>query len=533
MPQTLRNRLLLGYVLLALLSVVLASSAALALFGRRLVRDAQAGMVDTALAAASRIESWESDPAFLILGDDDEDPGPDSARALAVALRRTLGPSAGLIVDGEGQPAEPFQGADLDAREGGGGPRGRGFGSLGGPGSGSGSGSGSGRGRPPLNLSGFRFPPVGLAPGGRPSVERLEPGAGPALFYTTAPVPGIAASLGLEAAHVVVVRPSRELRGMWLTMVPSVALAGSLAVLAAGLVAAAVAGSITRPIEAVTAGSARLAGGDHDVRVPVEGAAEFRSLAHSFNAMAFEVGQAHDRQRDFVVNVSHDLRTPLTTIRGFAEALRDGTAKSQEQQDAAARAIAAGATRMAALVEELLDLARLEGQQGGLERSRVALSPLIEDITADLRGAAGERDVRFLVDVEKGLTAWADRSWLSRALLNLIGNGVVHGPRGGTVRITVRSADAQQGAQQGAGVAGVSMEIQDEGNGISAAQQQRIFERFYRGDPARSAGGSGLGLAIAREIIEAHGGFIEVGGDESTSTTFSVWLPGPVARHPA
>jgi signal transduction histidine kinase len=526
MLRSLRARLLLGYTALALLSVVLASGAALALFGGRLQRDAQVGMVREAERAAERLEDRL---ALLPVADEIDD------RELTFALRRGLGPGATILVDGEGRPvgtsgrggSPPTGGAsgrqELDIRP-------RGFGGERWRGSESALG----------DLESLRLPPPGRI-GNRPAVVRFEPPQGPAIYYAAAEAPAAASRLGIDEAYVIVMRPAREVRGLWRTMLPSVALAGSLAVLVGGLAALALARAITRPVEAVTHGSARLAAGDHAVRVPVEGADEFQTLARSFNAMARDVGEAHRRQRELVVNVGHDLRTPLTTIRGFAEALQDGTARSESQREAALGAITGAASRMDGLVEELLELARLEGQAGGLERGIVSVADLLATVASDARGEAVARGVELRIDVPDELTAWLDRRWMTRALLNVVINGIQHGPRDGTVEIIARPAggeglgasppDSSTKAEFRPGP--VEILVRDSGPGIPTAQRERVFERFYRGDPSRRAGGTGLGLAIAREVVVAHGGRITILDEAEALSTFSVRLPGQDELPPA
>lgn len=519
MLRSLRARLLLGYTALALLSVVLASGAALALFGGRLQRDAQVGMVREAERAAERLEDRL---ALLPVGEAIDD------RSLTFALRRGLGPGATILVDGQGRPVgssgrggAPPSGAGAGRQESN--IRPRGFGGDRWRGSESALG----------DLTSLRLPPPGHS-GSQSTVARFEPSQGPAIYYAAAPAPAAASRLGLDEAYVIVMRPAREVRGLWRTMLPSVALAGSLAVLVGGLAALALARAITRPVEAVTHGSARLSAGDHTVRVPVEGPDEFQTLARSFNAMARDVGEAHRRQRELVVNVGHDLRTPLTTIRGFAEALQDGTARSPSQREAALGAITGAASRMDGLVEELLELARLEGQAGGLERSAVSVADVLVTVASDASGEAAARGVELRVDAPEDLTAWLDRNWMSRALLNVVINGIQHGPRDGTVEILARPADGQgtrsprpdTTAKSEAHPGPVELLVRDSGPGIPPAERERVFERFYRGDPSRRAGGTGLGLAIAREVVEAHGGRIMILDEAEAPSTFSVWLPG-------
>jgi signal transduction histidine kinase len=290
-------------------------------------------------------------------------------------------------------------------------------------------------------------------------------------------------------------------------------LVGTLSVALATLLALWLAGSITRPVEDLTRASERMARGEYDVRVPVHRDDEIGHLAATFNTMSQEVGEAQRRQRDFVANVSHDLRTPLTSIRGFAGALVDGTARSDAQRQHAAQAIDEAAARMTTLVNTLLDLARLEGHHAGLELAPTRLDDVLQAVLAASRPAATLRQVRFEADGAAGLNVAADATWLVRALGNVVENAVHYSPVGGAVRLTAREAGDW-----------VIIAVSDDGPGIPAEDLPRVFERFYRGDKARPAGGSGLGLAIAREIVEAHGGDITIASPPGAGTTVTTRL---------
>ena len=237
--------------------------------------------------------------------------------------------------------------------------------------------------------------------------------------------------------------------------------------------------------------------------LPLEGPTEVRELTERFNAMAAELASTRASESDLLANLRHDLRTPLTVISGFATALSDGTATG----DAAARAASAieeEAGRLEALVEEL----------GAIERLRVgadAIHPEPTDAGALLRAAkerfqstAAGQGVEIVLDqpADGWPTFAADKLALDRILANLVGNAFAVVPAGGEIRLGARTLASHPGV---AGPA-VAIAVSDDGPGFPPGGPERAFERFYRGDPARTGQGSGLGLAIVLELVRAHGG---------------------------
>jgi two-component system phosphate regulon sensor histidine kinase PhoR len=228
-------------------------------------------------------------------------------------------------------------------------------------------------------------------------------------------------------------------------------------------------------------------------------------------------------RRDFVANASHELRTPLTSIRGFVEALEDG---AMEQPQTAARflgKIRTHADRMAALVEDLLELGRLESGGRTPEWERADLALLAEDVVASFAGLAARRGV-VLSHVDGGAApVVSDPERLRRILENLVDNAVKYTPQGGHVE--VRTAAAPGGAR---------LEVRDDGPGIGAEHVSRIFERFYRVDKARSRelGGTGLGLSIVRHLSESLGATVAVESEPGKGSLFVVTVPAepPVDR---
>lgn len=221
-------------------------------------------------------------------------------------------------------------------------------------------------------------------------------------------------------------------------------------------------------------------------------------------------------RRDFVANVSHELRTPLTVVGGFAETLASESLP-EPQRRAFAATISANAQRMQHIVDDLLDLSRIESGGWVPRPEELDARMMAEEALASVALAAGRRQVRLTTRVDPVAgTVYADPTAMRQILGNLVGNALRYTPAGGEV--TIFSA-----ASGGGAVLGVS----DTGSGIPAEHLPRIFERFYRVDPARSreAGGTGLGLAIVRHLVEAHGGQVRASSTPGRGTTIEAFFP--------
>jgi two-component system phosphate regulon sensor histidine kinase PhoR len=224
-----------------------------------------------------------------------------------------------------------------------------------------------------------------------------------------------------------------------------------------------------------------------------------------------------EMRRDFVANVSHELKTPLAAIRGMAETLRDGALADADTASRFMGRILDQCARLQALLEDLLTLSRLESESpgGGTEPEPVDVGALAHTAREILAPAAAERDVTIEVIAGEATVA-GDQDALERLLLNLLDNAVKYNRPGGTVRLAVERRDGQ-----------VMIEVRDGGIGIPHEHLPRIFERFYRVDRARSRGegGTGLGLAIVKHVAQLHRGRVEVESEPGVGSTFRVWLP--------
>jgi two-component system sensor histidine kinase BaeS len=253
---------------------------------------------------------------------------------------------------------------------------------------------------------------------------------------------------------------------------------------------------ILEPLAKLRAASSRLAEGDLAARAPESGPRELRELSASFNEMATNIEQVFDARRELVAWASHDLRTPLASLRAMIEALEDGLATPEEY----VRAIRAQTELLARLVDDLFELARIDAGALTLELRDASLDDLVARCLGSLEAEARARDVALESHVDLAdPTVRVAPEKVERVLLNLLVNAVRHSPPHGAVAVVVEP-DTDH----------VVVAVEDSGNGLGEGASQRMFERFWRDDESRTraSGGSGLGLAIARGLVEAHGGSI-------------------------
>lgn len=222
-------------------------------------------------------------------------------------------------------------------------------------------------------------------------------------------------------------------------------------------------------------------------------------------------------RRDFVANASHELRTPLTSIRGFVEALEDGAAQDSPTAQRFLGKIRTHADRMAALVEDLLELSRLESGERPPRWEEVAPAEVAEDVVASFASLAGRKELALRRVDHSAPAIVTDADRLRRILENLVENAVKYTPAGGQVEVT--SAPGPDGS--------AILEVRDDGPGIAAEHLPRIFERFYRVDKARSRelGGTGLGLAIVKHLAEGMGATVGVESAPGKGARFTVTVP--------
>jgi two-component system OmpR family sensor kinase len=234
--------------------------------------------------------------------------------------------------------------------------------------------------------------------------------------------------------------------------------------------------------------------------IPLNGPSEVKTLGRAFNEMLARLQASQQSQRDFVANVSHDLKTPLTSIQGFAQAILDGTVDSAEALKQAAQVIYDEAGRMHRLVLDLLDLARLDSGIADLDKAALDLSAMLGNLVEKFTPLARQAGVEIQAEISGLLNVTGDADRLAQVFTNLVDNALKFTPVGGTVQLKAAQVDGY-----------VEVSVADSGPGIHSQDLQRIFERFYQIDKSRQGRnrGLGLGLAIAQEIVQAHGGSIK------------------------
>ena len=282
--------------------------------------------------------------------------------------------------------------------------------------------------------------------------------------------------------------------------------------------------TVTERIHTLKGAAEKLAGGELQTRVPVNGRDEVAALAVTFNKMAEQLQAADQKQRDLdnmrrdlIAWISHDLQTPLTSMRAILEALADGVVDDPETVKRYLNIAQRDVKNLSSLIDDLFQMAQLDAGGFPLHRAESSLGDLVSDTLESFTELAKQQDIMLEGNVDPDVDpVMMDTQSIGRVLNNLIGNALRHTPAQGQVRVRVRRSSQ-----------GVEVTVSDTGEGIHAEDIPHIFERFYRGEKSRnrSTGGAGLGLAIARSIIHAHGGDIRVESEPGKGTQFTFNIP--------
>ena len=275
--------------------------------------------------------------------------------------------------------------------------------------------------------------------------------------------------------------------------------------------------SILRPVDELISAARAMEKGDLSQRVTVSTRGELGELAHAFNAMAEGLTRLEQLRQNMVTDVAHELRTPLSNVSGYLEALRDGVVKPTPETIAS---VYEEAMLLNRLVDDLQELALAEAGQLKLVCQPVNIQQVINKAVQSLRTQALEKEINLITDLQDNLPLVnADVERMGQVLRNLLKNAIINTPVGGEIRIQARASDSK-----------VEVSVQDNGMGISAEHLPYVFERFYRVDQsrARETGGAGLGLAIVKQLVEAQGG--QVGIDSQVDHGTRIAFTSPIAE---
>jgi signal transduction histidine kinase len=297
--------------------------------------------------------------------------------------------------------------------------------------------------------------------------------------------------------------PKSTITGAWLDLLPGLLIAGAIALPVAVILAVLAARYITRPLDRLTAAAHQMAEGTFDVDVSISRQDEVGQLARAFSTMATRVGEAYQQMRTLLASVSHDVKTPLSSILGFAEALRTGVVQGEEESRRVGDIIHQEAQRLTNRLNDVIYLVELESGEALLQYEEIDLRSLVHDMLTKTISLAEQKGVTVSTALTEGIALSADRTKLERALENLLDNARKFTPPGGEIRVHT-FVDPEQPGQ-------ACIQIENTAPDLQPEELPRLFERFYRRDRAgsRRSAGTGLGLTIACELIELHGGTLE------------------------
>ncbi len=374
-------------------------------------------------------------------------------------------------------------------------------------------------------VDGVDLPLSPEADNGKPQRCHIKPAEGGNLLCVSTPLSQrvLEAFPGTDAAAIIVAEPAAGVGEVLGDLAPRLISAGLIGVAAALVLGFLLSQSVAAPLRNIAIGARNVARGNYSQRVAATGPREVRDLATNFNRMTEEVQRSQQTLRDFLMNISHELKTPLTSIRGFSQAVLDGTIDDSQGIERSAKVINGEASRVLRLVEELLDLSRIESGQVTMRQDDIDVRELFGHVGEVFALRAEENGVQLATEPNSTGRLRGDFDRLEQVLNNLLDNALRHTPEGGNVKLSAR--DVQQGL--------IQVTVSDTGPGIPATDLPHLFERFYRGNAGGGGKGYGLGLAITREIVRSHGGDIWATSGPGRGTAFVFTLPSTAQRLPA
>jgi signal transduction histidine kinase len=357
----------------------------------------------------------------------------------------------------------------------------------------------------PLNRNVLDWPT--LEAGNVETFEFVPPGTNRTYLAAAFPI-----KVGTDTfGALVVAKPRAELRSRWLVLLGRVGLAFLAGIIVAAGLVWYLSRRLTRPVLALSHAADQVAAGRYDADLPEpRGGDEIAHLTERFAEMTQRLAEAQRRERNFLMVVSHELRTPVTAIRGHVDALREGLAEDAEAREASLAVISAETDRLARLVRDVLDLARLEAHQFTLEEQEVELRRLLEQAYQSFTEEARRRGIDYECSLLSNPVISTDGDRVLQIVSNLLDNAFAWTPDGGKIGLELSSSNGK-----------VSVAVTDSGPGIGAEERERIFRPFW----SRAGDGTGLGLPIARELAHALGGELALDSDVGKGSRFELRLP--------
>lgn len=351
---------------------------------------------------------------------------------------------------------------------------------------------------------------VATALAGSSYVGQAQGTGGDLLIVTAVPIPG-------HQGAVILLAPAEPLQRS-LTVARRYLWLAGISILAVGaIVALLLSRRLLRSVLAMEQAMGAIARGDLETRVAVTSSDELGRLASGMNRMTGELDAYRRRRQEFLANVAHELRTPLSYIRGYAQALAEGLASGREEQENYLRIVQEESVRLGRLVDDLMDLAQMEEGELGADLTPLQVAIPIQSALEMIRPLAEEKGVELASVIPVDLpVVLGDAGRLQQVVVNLLDNGLRHTPAGGRIRITASVQDQC-----------LAIQVSDTGEGVDPDLLPLVFERFQK----QNSAGSGLGLAIVRSIVRAHGGEVGAANSPSGGAVFWFTLPMVIERN--
>ncbi|MGE7780051.1 sensor histidine kinase [Peribacillus sp. NPDC097264] len=273
---------------------------------------------------------------------------------------------------------------------------------------------------------------------------------------------------------------------------------------------------LVKPIKEMEHAANRVSDGDYNIKLQVKSQDEIGSLAQAFNEMAQSIYLEEERKKEFLENVAHELRTPLSYVLGYTQAIKDGIVKDEEEKQKYLQLISRETQRLQKLLRDLMNLAKLDSEQIGLHSTPIAFAQFIEEVLVKYEPIMKERQIRLEVELDSDPIIMGDEGRVEQVLHNILDNAITYTENGGTIYLTLTQQKEE-----------CELIIGDTGRGIPASDIHHVMERFYRVNKARSRfdGGSGLGLSIVKKLVEQQKGKITIESEEQIGTKVSIVLP--------
>ena len=346
-----------------------------------------------------------------------------------------------------------------------------------------------------------------LQPGGVQTFDFVPPGMKRTYLGAASPVD----LAGDRFGAVVVAKPTADLQERWLVLLGRMGMALLVGLAVSGGLVWYLSRRLTKPVLALSRAADEVAAGRYDAQLPAAGSDEIGHLTERFSEMTEKLAESQRRERNFLMVVSHELRTPLTAIRGHVEALLEGVAQDEETREASLRVIGAETDRLARLVGDVLDLARMEAHQFTLEEEEVELRRLLEQAYESFGEEARRRGIEYECSLDADPVLETDGDRVLQIVSNLLDNAFAWTPDGGRIDLGLTTSNGT-----------IAVSVVDSGPGIGPEERERIFRPFW----SRAGAGTGLGLPIALELAHALGGELTLESQAGKGSRFELRLPG-------